>query len=161
MVALIGWLDNLPPIRTKYSLAPFDMKIKLGQRKHSLKVITYKYIYGGACALASRSLFLPFAKRERNRIVIMSHTYSGNAKAFAEWLIEKHPEIETVFASDDPFLYRKLKAAQSKNGPKMLSLHNIFHLFFISRSSLICTTHGPSLLTPWLSSKRRPNFVEF
>lgn len=135
------------------------MKIKIGKRKHSLDTILSRYVRGAVYAKIAGLFFLAAPKKKKNRITIMGHTYSGNAKAFAEWLQDKHPEIEIIFATDDPTYYKIMKNQDQPN-IKMYLLQNLRHLQRIAQSKVICTTHGPVFLKYWAGKKKAPLFAE-
>ena len=100
--------------------------IKLGKRNHSLYVVLRKYIFGILLALLSKYIFLSFVKKS-DRILTLSHTYSGNASAFTEWL-NKNTNHEVGFICDDPFLVKKLKQKNLTGRIRLLSLHSLIQM---------------------------------
>lgn len=129
----------------------------MGKRKHSLPVFIRKYLLGIFLAIVSRYIFLPFSKKQ-NRILTLSHTYSGNAAAFTDWLAQNTND-EIGFICDDPFLFKKLKQKPFPKSIRLLSLHSLKDMKYISGAKIICTTHDPVFLRYWKSSKKRPVFI--
>ncbi len=131
-------------------------------RSHPLSVMLDKYVRGVLYArIVEFSVLRVFKIRKRKIITILSHTFNGNARSFALWLFENQDEYEVAFAFGDPKLYRKFIKDNHVEGVKILSLQNIRHVFYISKSSVIGTTHGPVFLKHWPAVAPDIDFVDF
>lgn len=137
--------------------------IQIGYRKYTLSVVLKKFVRGTIYMKIAGSICIGLRLKKSNRIVISSHTVSGNAQAYANWLAENHPELDIIFAIDDPDLYKIIQRNKAEY-PKTINyicLQHIYGAFVSARAQVICTTHGPFFFEKWTHYKNRPIFIEF
>jgi CDP-glycerol glycerophosphotransferase (TagB/SpsB family) len=135
------------------------IKIKIGHKKHSLKVVIDRYIAGVVSAHFANVFYLRLAnKPKQKRIVLMGHRLNNNLKPFAEWLVQNQKKYEVVFFTDDPEYYSKHK--NKNNIVPFYSMQNPWHLRLAAYASVVCTSHGPVFFQAWSKNKNRPLLIE-
>jgi CDP-glycerol glycerophosphotransferase len=131
------------------------LAVKIGQRKHSLRVVFRRYLLAVLFACLARVIFLSLPWRKKNRISLVGHRLNGNLKGFYDYLV-KNQDVEVLFFTDDPNFYKSNKSSKTR----IYSTQNFAHLKKLAFSKAICTSHGPLSLSFWQSSKKRPLFFE-
>ncbi len=94
--------------------------------------------------LIVRTLLLPLRvfPVKRDRLMLnngLSHNYSDNPKAVAEWLLREHPGgFEILFAVDEPEKYRFLE----ERGIRPVKFHSLAYFYYAMTASVYLTNNG-------------------
>jgi CDP-glycerol glycerophosphotransferase (TagB/SpsB family) len=135
--------------------------IRLGKRAHPISVIVDRYVRGVIAAEAVRVVLPLLSRAAHRRIVLFGHEPNGNLyaldKAMRAQVEQSGDAMEWRTMVDDPKLYRRLRRAGRTD---VLSAQRIGHILWAARAHAIVSSHGPVFLRSWLTSRRRPVFVD-
>lgn len=136
------------------------MKIRLRTRERSLGQLLSDYIipyFLTRLIFVYRSL-VP-KRQESNDIILFSHRFDGNVKAFYDYAKKIKNNPFNFYYLADEFKYYKTLIRQ-KPGIDVLSPLNIKHLLKVADSGVFISTHGPIIFSIFFKLPRRPVFID-